>query len=56
MIKMLIMVLLLQKKAQNRVEDLIAQGVKEGANLVLDGRGATVEGYPNGNWIGPTVF
>jgi len=47
---------LITKKAQNRVEDLIAQGVKEGANLVLDGRGASVEGYPNGNWIGPTVF
>ncbi len=47
---------LITKKAQNRVEDLIAQGVKEGANLVLDGRGVSVEGYPNGNWIGPTVF
>ena len=47
---------IITRKAQNRVEDLIAQGVKEGANLVLDGRGATVEGYPNGNWIGPTVF
>jgi malonate-semialdehyde dehydrogenase (acetylating)/methylmalonate-semialdehyde dehydrogenase len=22
----------------------------------LDGRGATVERYPQGNWIGPTVF
>ena len=28
----------------------------EGATLLLDGRDATVEGYPNGNWVGPTVF
>jgi len=47
---------LITKAAQTKVENLIGQGEKEGANLVLDGRGATVEGYPNGNWVGPTVF
>jgi malonate-semialdehyde dehydrogenase (acetylating)/methylmalonate-semialdehyde dehydrogenase len=30
--------------------------VAEGATLLVDGRDATVEGYPNGNWVGPTVF
>jgi len=44
------------RRALNRIEDLVQEGVDEGANLVLDGRGATVEGYPNGNWMGPTVF
>ena len=47
---------IITKKAKNRIEELIQEGVNQGANLVLDGRGCTVEGYPNGNWIGPTVF
>jgi len=34
----------------------IDKGVAEGAKLLLDGRGAKVEGYPDGFWIGPTVF
>jgi malonate-semialdehyde dehydrogenase (acetylating)/methylmalonate-semialdehyde dehydrogenase len=38
------------------VLDWIEKGIEEGATLVLDGRNATVEGYPNGNWIGPTIF
>jgi len=29
---------------------------KEGGKLVLDGRKCTVEGYPKGNWVGPTVI
>ena len=24
--------------------------------MLLDGRGVKVEGYPNGNWVGPTVI
>lgn len=24
--------------------------------MLLDGRGRTVDGYPNGNWIGPTCY
>lgn len=34
----------------------IEKGVEEGATLVLDGRGAKVEGYPNGYYLGPTIF
>jgi malonate-semialdehyde dehydrogenase (acetylating)/methylmalonate-semialdehyde dehydrogenase len=34
----------------------IDKGVAEGAKLLLDGRGATVEGLPGGFWVGPTVF
>lgn len=37
------------------VNRLIADGEKN-ATLLLDGRGVKVEGYPNGNWIGPTVI
>ncbi|MHA1909491.1 MAG: CoA-acylating methylmalonate-semialdehyde dehydrogenase, partial [Candidatus Thorarchaeota archaeon] len=35
---------------------LIESGVKEGAELLLDGRGIKVDGYPDGYFIGPTVF
>jgi len=38
------------------VEDWIQKGVEEGAELVLDGRGVTVEGYENGFYLGPTIF
>jgi malonate-semialdehyde dehydrogenase (acetylating)/methylmalonate-semialdehyde dehydrogenase len=42
--------------AKARIEGLIETGKKEGANCVLDGTGFEVEGYPNGNWVGPTMF
>ncbi|GAA1171719.1 CoA-acylating methylmalonate-semialdehyde dehydrogenase [Nesterenkonia xinjiangensis] len=42
--------------AKARIEDYIGVGVDEGAELVVDGRGATVEGYPNGYWVGATLF
>lgn len=41
---------------RDRVIDYIDQGERDGATLVLDGRGTTVEGHPNGHWVGPTVF
>ncbi|GAA0298156.1 CoA-acylating methylmalonate-semialdehyde dehydrogenase [Psychrosphaera haliotis] len=43
-------------QAKQRIEGLIEQGKKEGANCVLDGSNFSVEGYPNGNWVGPTMF
>jgi len=39
-----------------RVEKLIAKGVDEGANLLLDGRNATISGYETGNFIKPTIL
>jgi len=42
--------------AKARIESLIASGEEEGARVVLDGRGATVEDYPNGNFVGPTIL
>lgn len=43
-------------KHREWVESCIARGVSEGADLVLDGRGASVEGYDGGFWVGPTIF
>ena len=39
-----------------RFEAAIAQAEADGARLILDGRGATVEGYPDGFWLGPTLI
>lgn len=39
-----------------RVRGYIDEGVRDGAELLMDGRDATVEAYPIGHWIGPTVF
>ncbi|HSR42162.1 MAG TPA: CoA-acylating methylmalonate-semialdehyde dehydrogenase [Longimicrobiales bacterium] len=41
---------------RDRVLGLIDRGEEEGAEVVLDGRGYTVEGYPHGHWVGPTVL
>ena len=41
---------------RDRVLSYIDAGESEGAKLVVDGRGAAVDGFPDGNWIGPTVF
>ena len=43
-------------KAKARILDLIRQGKEEGANCEFDGSQVTVPGYPEGNWIGPTLF
>ncbi|HCR46769.1 MAG TPA: methylmalonate-semialdehyde dehydrogenase (CoA acylating), partial [Marinobacter hydrocarbonoclasticus] len=43
-------------KAKERIEALIATGEAQGAKLMLDGRGCTVDGLPDGNWVGPTLF
>ena len=42
--------------AKKFVEEMIETGVKEGANLVLDGRGLVVPGCENGHFLGTTVF
>ncbi|CBV41398.1 CoA-acylating methylmalonate-semialdehyde dehydrogenase [Halomonas elongata] len=47
---------LVSPAAKARVEELIATGEREGARLVVDGRGHQVEGYPDGNFVGPTLF
>jgi malonate-semialdehyde dehydrogenase (acetylating)/methylmalonate-semialdehyde dehydrogenase len=41
---------------KRRIEDYIAMGVAEGAELVIDGRGLVVPGYEAGFFLGPTLF
>ena len=42
--------------ARERVLALVEQGLAQGATLALDGRGIQVPGYPDGNFIGPTIL
>ena len=35
---------------------LLATVEKEGGKFLLDGRNIKVDGYPNGNFIGPTLM
>lgn len=46
----------ISRKHQARVESYIDAGESEGAQVLVDGRGFKVDGYPNGNWVGPTVL
>jgi malonate-semialdehyde dehydrogenase (acetylating)/methylmalonate-semialdehyde dehydrogenase len=46
----------ISKQAKSRIEGLIEKGVAEGCKLELDGRNPKVDGYPNGNFIAPTIF
>ncbi|MDH3222106.1 MAG: CoA-acylating methylmalonate-semialdehyde dehydrogenase, partial [Gemmatimonadota bacterium] len=41
---------------RERVMRFIDEGERDGARLLLDGRGSTVDQYPDGHWVGPTVF
>jgi malonate-semialdehyde dehydrogenase (acetylating)/methylmalonate-semialdehyde dehydrogenase len=43
-------------EAKRRIEGLIAQGVKEGAELVVDGRGLELQGYEGGYFLGGSLF
>ncbi|PCH33746.1 methylmalonate-semialdehyde dehydrogenase [Wolfiporia cocos MD-104 SS10] len=42
--------------AKQRITGLIASAEEQGGVVALDGRGLEVPGYPDGNWIGPTVI
>jgi len=41
---------------RDRVLAYIEKGIEEGATLLLDGRNCQVEGYPDGFFVGPTIF
>ncbi len=43
-------------ESKARVENLIAMGMSEGANLLLDGRNAKISGYETGNFVKPTIL
>jgi len=41
---------------RDRVAGYIDKGTQEGATLLLDGRDPVVQDYPDGHWVGPTIF
>ena len=43
-------------QAKARILGLIDSGVEQGAKLVIDGRGFSLEGYENGFFVGPSLF
>ncbi len=43
-------------QARERILGLVNSGVEQGANLVVDGRNFTLQGYEDGNFIGPCLF
>jgi malonate-semialdehyde dehydrogenase (acetylating)/methylmalonate-semialdehyde dehydrogenase len=43
-------------ESKTRIQNLIQKGVDEGANLLVDGREASVEGYSSGNFLRPTIL
>ncbi|KAF8788674.1 Methylmalonate-semialdehyde dehydrogenase like protein [Argiope bruennichi] len=43
-------------EAKKRICNLVESGVKEGAKLLLDGRGFVVPGFEKGNFVGPTIL
>ena len=43
-------------QAEQRIRGLIESGVKQGAELVVDGRGFKLQGYENGYFVGPSLF
>jgi malonate-semialdehyde dehydrogenase (acetylating) / methylmalonate-semialdehyde dehydrogenase len=44
------------RQSKTRVESLIGKGEKQGAKLLLDGRGAQIPGGGEGNFVKPTVL
>jgi len=43
-------------EAKARIESLITSAEEQGATILLDGRGYSVEEYPEGNFVGPTII
>ncbi len=46
----------ISREHKNKIIDYINTGVKEGADLKLDGRKINIQGYENGYFLGPTIF
>ncbi|GMQ48625.1 CoA-acylating methylmalonate-semialdehyde dehydrogenase [Vibrio sp. 10N] len=47
---------LISQQAKQRVLSLIESGKQAGAQCLLDGSDCQVDGCPEGNWLGPTLF
>ena len=46
----------INKESKERIERYIDQAEKDGAKILVDGRGAIVKGKENGTYVGPTVI
>jgi len=47
---------LVTRAHRDKVASYLDAGVEQGAALVVDGREVTVDGEPDGFWLGPTMF
>ena len=47
---------LVTKEHRDKVASYIDEANKDGATVVVDGRGIKVDGEPNGFWLGPTLI
>jgi malonate-semialdehyde dehydrogenase (acetylating) / methylmalonate-semialdehyde dehydrogenase len=47
---------LISKEAIERAEAIIQSSIDEGAICRLDGRGVVVDGFEDGNFLGPTII
>ena len=46
----------ISKESKEKIERYITEAENQGARVLLDGRGASVEGKENGTYVGPTVI
>jgi len=46
----------ISEEAKERIENYITEAEQAGARILVDGRGATVQGKENGTYVGPTVI
>lgn len=46
----------ISSESRQRIEALIAQGEREGASVILDGRNTQVKDYEQGHFIAPTIL
>lgn len=46
----------ISKQSYDKIHNLIADGIDQGANLVVDGRDITLQGYEDGYFIGGCLF
>lgn len=43
-------------QSKDKIERLIKSATEQGADVILDGRNVKVDGYENGNFVGPTII
>jgi len=43
-------------QSKSRIQSIITQGLEDGAEMVLDGREASISGYEGGNFLRPTIL